>query len=784
MAELKKWDPEFELHIAGQHQDSRIELYLNDMSAKMGIDIHYHGWIDDMSEFYHDMDFVISTSLFESFHLSIAEGMSCGLIPLVHDWFGADDLYPDKFRFRTPSDCVDIIKKSMSLDRKEIGAICREHIVRRFNLPDQLAAIEKELSKALVANSVEDKTVNLGLVSIIVPTYNRMELLPEAISSALNQTYPHCEIVIVNDGSTDNSRELLAEYERRFPGKVRVIYQNNKGVSSALNTAIKNSRGEYISWLSSDDAYHPDKVWEQIKVLATRPDLGWVYSDFFFMEADSTVKKRANVSPLSNESFVESMFDGNPIHGCSVLFRKSNLQKTGLFDEELGGKIGFGADGALWHKMGYHFKFEFIDKPLVYYRLHPGQVTHQADIPKCEQEYRTYMGRYFESLKETSENSVTTTISPVAEQNPEETALRLGIGADPDFPEEKPGGQRILWIGSADPCGNAAMYARAINRHTEHLCRVVTFKEERGFDHDIVLRRQRWAGNDGFSNDLTTAEEERLRDLAERADVLVFSACSYVKMSLTSTKVDDTDQLKWGALDWSDYTKSKDCVAFFFGSTATRANSDWYWDLFANQKNWRVATGQLDLKRRWKDALYVPTWLDVDAERYHRELEQSEKILVVQTPTDPPIKNSKELESAVRSLLPEYPDLSLAIKTGLSYTESLNLKRHGQIALDQMQVNDGYYCMSSLENSALGLANFVYVDKFGLDMIRNTLGTDTLPWRIVKNERELRDGIKKALDDPDALFALQQENYSWMRHYWHPSRLVHHLTDAVLGVGA
>jgi hypothetical protein len=93
------------------------------------------------------------------------------------------------------------------------------------------------------------------------------------------------------------------------------------------------------------------------------------------------------------------MFKGNSIHGCSVMFRKSNLETTGYFDEKLGGKIGYGADGALWHKMGYHFKFEFINKALVYYRLHPGQVTHQADIPTARNEYERYMRGYFESDK-------------------------------------------------------------------------------------------------------------------------------------------------------------------------------------------------------------------------------------------------------------------------------------------------------------------------------------------------------------------------------------------------
>jgi hypothetical protein len=324
------------------------------------------------------------------------------------------------------------------------------------------------------------------------------------------------------------------------------------------------------------------------------------------------------------------------------------------------------------------------------------------------------------------------------------------------------------------------MYARAINRHTEHLCRVVTFKETRGFDHDIALRMQEWAGDDVPSNELTVAEEERLRDLAERADVLVFSACVYSKMSQKNMMIDDTDGLRWGNIDWADYSKRKDCVAFFFGATATRQNADWYWNHFAIEKKWRVATGQLDLKRRWREASYVPTWLDIDAERYKRVIEPSGKTLIVQTPTDPPIKNSEELERVVRELVLQYPNVALAIKTGLSYKESLNLKRQGQIALDQMQVNDGYYCMSSLENSALGLVNFVYVDKFGRNKIAETLQTDSLPWRIVRNESELKAGIEALLKAPDKLLQLQQETYDWMREYWRPSRLVHHLSSAIL----
>ncbi len=778
---IHDWDPEFELHIAGEQQDPRLELYMRDMARKLGIEIHYHGWIKDMPKFYKEMDFVISTSIFESFHLSIAEGMSSGVIPLVHDWFGADNIYPESCRFLTAEDCLALIQKVMESDRAELAQSYREHIMSNFKLDKQIAEVAEAIESVSASKEANvDKSINLGLVSIIIPTYNRADYLPEALSSALSQTYPHFEIVVVDDGSTDNTQEILAQFKLECPDTVTVITQENKGVSAALNAAMRQSKGEYISWLSSDDAYHPDKLWEDINVLANKTKLGWVYSDFYYMTAQSHLQGRANVKPLDNDSFVEEMFKGNSIHGCSVMFRKSVLEATGHFDEILGGKIGYGADGALWHKMGYHFPFEFIPKALVYYRLHPGQVTHQADIPKSQKEYRKYMEDYFSEVKHKKEK-----VAIVASPGPRVTAMgsseRLGYGADPDFPEEKSGGKRILWIGTADPCGNAAMYARSINRHTEHLCRVVTFKETRGFDHDIVLRNQDWAGDDIHTNELTNSENERLRDLAERADVLVFSACTYSKMSQKSQMLDDTDGLLWGNLDWADYSKRKECVAFFFGSTATRQNADWYWNRFANEKKWRVATGQIDLKRRWQDAHYVPTWLDIDAKRYQRDLQPSNKTLIVQTPTDPPIKNSAELERVVSELSAKYPNIGLAIKTGLSYEESLNLKRRGQIALDQMQIDDGYYCMSSLENSALGLVNFVYVDKFGRDMIAKTLQTDKLPWQIVSSESELKSGIEDLMKTPERILQLQQETYNWMRQYWQPSKLVHHLTSAILG---
>lgn len=399
---IQQWDPEFEFHIAGEHQDPRIALYMKDMARKMGLNLHFHGWVKDMPAFYRDMDFVISTSLFESFHYSIAEGMACGLTPLVHDWFGSENVYPEESRFLAPDDCLSIVQRiseqSMA-ERRNTAEVTRQYIQERYALPDQLRAIEETFLQVMNDYSAaESAKTDLGLVSIIIPTYNRADMLPEAISSALNQTYKRCEIIIVDDGSTDNTREVLKRYQDEFGSRIKVIHQGNRGVSAALNTAIRNSSGEYISWLSSDDAYHPEKVWEAIRLLDNDPELGWVYSDFFYMSHDSEVQGRASVDRLNPEEFVERMFEGNPIHGCSVMFRKSNLDVTGFFDEELGGRIGYGADGAMWHKMGHHFKFAFIPKALVYYRLHPGQVSLEVDPANTKDEYRDHMRSYFDSI--------------------------------------------------------------------------------------------------------------------------------------------------------------------------------------------------------------------------------------------------------------------------------------------------------------------------------------------------------------------------------------------------
>ena len=105
----------------------------------------------------------------------------------------------------------------------------------------------------------------MPLVSIVIPVYNGSDYMSDAIDSAINQTYNNIEIIVVNDGSNDNGK--TEEIALSYGDKIRYIKKENGGVSSALNTGIKNMKGKYFSWLSHDDLYTPDKVEKEINAL-------------------------------------------------------------------------------------------------------------------------------------------------------------------------------------------------------------------------------------------------------------------------------------------------------------------------------------------------------------------------------------------------------------------------------------------------------------------------------------------------------------------------------------
>src|SRR5437867_1708261 len=112
-------------------------------------------------------------------------------------------------------------------------------------------------------------------VSIVIPTYNYGRYVVEAVESVLNQSFQDREVIVVDDGSTDDTRERL----ERFRGRIRYIYQRNKGLPAARNTGIRAARGAYVAFLDSDDLWLPEKLALQVPILDTRQQVGMVYTD-------------------------------------------------------------------------------------------------------------------------------------------------------------------------------------------------------------------------------------------------------------------------------------------------------------------------------------------------------------------------------------------------------------------------------------------------------------------------------------------------------------------------
>lgn len=210
------------------------------------------------------------------------------------------------------------------------------------------------------------------LVSIIIPVYNGANFISEAIDSALAQTYKNIEILVVDDGSKDNTGEIV----KRYGNSVKYLPKENGGVSTALNFGIENAKGEYISWLSHDDFYHSDKIEKQIKILSGLSEEARkntvLYSSFEEMNEDRNVydkfepQKKYSIKKLNN-SFWPVI--AGLINGCTVLFPKYCFEQIGNFNPEL----KYTQDSDFFFRLYPKFKFLFHPDITVISRKHKEQ---------------------------------------------------------------------------------------------------------------------------------------------------------------------------------------------------------------------------------------------------------------------------------------------------------------------------------------------------------------------------------------------------------------------------
>lgn len=212
------------------------------------------------------------------------------------------------------------------------------------------------------------------LVSIIIPVYNGENYLQQAIDSALAQTYGNLEILVINDGSTDEGR--TEQIALSYGDKIRYISKENGGASSALNVGIKNMNGDYFSWLSHDDLYTPDKIEKQIAAISlVNPQDTVVVCSGELIDANGSVmlSKPHRVNGFLNSSqALTHLSHGKGINGCGILIPRTLIDRTGLFDEKM---VYLNDLDYWWRLIMEDVNIYFIPDKLVKTRIHSNQVS-------------------------------------------------------------------------------------------------------------------------------------------------------------------------------------------------------------------------------------------------------------------------------------------------------------------------------------------------------------------------------------------------------------------------
>jgi len=212
-------------------------------------------------------------------------------------------------------------------------------------------------------------TDNSPLVSVVLPTYNYARFLPESVGSVLSQTYTHYEVIVVDDGSTDNTKDVL----NPFMQKIRYIkLEQNKGLPVARNTGIQSARGKYVAFIDADDLWLPEKLQTDIEYFETHPEVSMVYSKHINIDEKGRVVNGSVKKQLpSGNVFTQLFSEQNFVIASSVVVRKNVFETTGLFDEQL-----FNCqDWDLWLRIAFHFQVAGINKPLVKYRHNPHSLS-------------------------------------------------------------------------------------------------------------------------------------------------------------------------------------------------------------------------------------------------------------------------------------------------------------------------------------------------------------------------------------------------------------------------
>jgi glycosyltransferase involved in cell wall biosynthesis len=214
-------------------------------------------------------------------------------------------------------------------------------------------------------------------VSVYTPTYNYGRFLGEAIQSVLDQTFQDWELIVVDDGSTDGTREVVDAFA---DPRIHYVYQENQGNPAARNTALRLARGEYVACLDADDAWFPEKLEKQVaKLDSLPPTVGLVYGNvYLFSDEDGSIIQRfleIQIPPRGRVFKKLLPNEGYFIHDTAALIRREVFDRVGLYDESL---LRF-QDWEMWVRIARVYEVETLDEPLARVRRHSSNAIGSLD---------------------------------------------------------------------------------------------------------------------------------------------------------------------------------------------------------------------------------------------------------------------------------------------------------------------------------------------------------------------------------------------------------------------
>lgn len=206
-----------------------------------------------------------------------------------------------------------------------------------------------------------------GFVSVIIPAYNQGHFLARAVNSVLEQTHENLEVIVVDDGSTDDTAQVAQSFT---DGRVRYVYKENGGLSSARNEGIRQARGDTLTYLDSDDCFLPEKLAVLTAVLAEEPALGFVAGQAVPVDENENQVGKLFDTPLPADP--KELLLGNPLHVGSMLLRRHWQEQVGFFDESLRSY----EDWDMWLRLALAgCPMKYVPQPVSLYRFHTAQMT-------------------------------------------------------------------------------------------------------------------------------------------------------------------------------------------------------------------------------------------------------------------------------------------------------------------------------------------------------------------------------------------------------------------------